>query len=137
MKWLPHKIIDRKAPTYIYLMQNSSTYRAQKEGPPLGAISMDLTVCSTYDNLAPYNIQLREYQKDLKYRLHLRLSKFDRSVFLNLKPISCFFGIYMALSFYLETIAVRQIMIRWLAFEKKPFQFWRKICIQVLCRGKV
>ena len=28
------------------------------------------------------SIQLREYQKDLAYRLHHRLSKFDRSVFL-------------------------------------------------------
>ena len=41
-------------------------------------------------------VQLREYWKDLEYRLHHRLSKFDRSVFLNLKPISYFLGIYMA-----------------------------------------
>jgi hypothetical protein len=29
-------------------------------------------------------------------RLHHRLSKFDRSVFVNLKAISYFFGIFMA-----------------------------------------
>ena len=37
-----------------------------------------------------YFIQLREYQKDFEYRLHHYLSKFDRSVFLILKPISYF-----------------------------------------------
>ena len=41
-------------------------------------------------------IQLGEYQKDLEYKLHHRLSKFYRSAFLNLKPIYYFFGIYMA-----------------------------------------
>ena len=41
-------------------------------------------------------VQLKEYQKDLEYRLHHRLSKFDRSVFLILKPISYFFGMCMA-----------------------------------------
>ena len=35
-------------------------------------------------------IQLRKHLKDLEYRLHHRLSKFDRSVFLTLKPISYF-----------------------------------------------
>ena len=54
-------------------------------------------------------LQLREYQKDLIYRLHHRLSKFDRSVFLILKPIYYFFGIYMAWFFYLETFGVPQI----------------------------
>ena len=34
--------------------------------------------------------------------------------------------------FYLETIGVRFIMIWWLAFQKKPFQFWREIWIQVV-----
>ena len=38
-----------------------------------------------------FDIQLGEYQKDLEYRLHHRLSKFYRSVFLILKPISNFF----------------------------------------------
>ena len=42
------------------------------------------------------NIQLREYWKDLEYRLHYLSSKFNRCVCLNLKPISYFFGIYMA-----------------------------------------
>ena len=32
----------------------------------------------------------------LEFRLHYHLSKFDWSVFLNLKPISYFFGIYTA-----------------------------------------
>ena len=32
----------------------------------------------------------------LEYRLHHRLLKFDRSVFLIFKPISYFFGVYMA-----------------------------------------
>ena len=32
-------------------------------------------------------------------RLHHRLSKFDRSAFLNLKPIYYFFGVYMACFF--------------------------------------
>ena len=44
--------------------------------------------------------------KRILERLHHRLSKFDRSVFLNLKPISYFFGVYMACVFYLETIGV-------------------------------
>ena len=33
-------------------------------------------------------VQLREHWKDLEYRLHHNLSKFDWSVFLILKPIS-------------------------------------------------
>ena len=41
-------------------------------------------------------VQLREYQKDLECRLHHRLSKFDRSVFLILKPISYSFDVYVA-----------------------------------------
>ena len=49
-------------------------------------------------------LQLREYQKDLEYRLHHRLSKFDRSVFLISKPISYFFWRVYGLVFYLETI---------------------------------
>ena len=40
-------------------------------------------------------LQLREYQKDFEYRLHYCLSKFYSSVFLNLKSISYFFGVYM------------------------------------------
>ena len=48
-------------------------------------------------------LHLKEYYKDLEYRLHHCLSKFDRSVFLNLKP-NCFFGVYMAWFLYLETI---------------------------------
>ena len=34
--------------------------------------------------------------------------------------------------FYLETIGVIEIMIWCLAFEKKQFQFWREILIQVV-----
>ena len=49
------------------------------------------------------HVQLREYKKNLEYRLNHRLSKFDRSVFLILKSISYFFGLF----FYLETIGVR------------------------------
>ena len=45
--------------------------------------------------------------KRILQRLYHRLSKFDRSVFLILKPISYFFGVYMAWFFYLETIGVR------------------------------
>ena len=58
-------------------------------------------------------VQLREYEKDLEYRLHHRLSKFDGSEFLILKPICYFFGVYniYGLVFYLETIGVRYIMI--------------------------
>ena len=70
--------------------------------------------------------------KRILERLHHCLSNFDMSVFLILKPISYFLGIYMACFFYLETIGVREIMIWWLAFEKKPFQFWREIWIQVV-----
>ena len=47
-----------------------------------------------------------------------------------------FFGVYYtAWFFYLEFIGVRQIMIWCLAFEKKPFQFWREIWIQVVVKG--
>ena len=50
-------------------------------------------------------LQLREYQKDLEYRLHHRLSKFDGSVFLILKSISYFLEFtYMDWFFYRETI---------------------------------
>ena len=63
-------------------------------------------------------LQLREYQKDLEYRLHHRLSKFDRSnrvkrnVMLsfcipNFKANSLFFWhLYGLVFFYLETIEV-------------------------------
>ena len=37
-------------------------------------------------------VQLREFKKDSEYRLHHCLSKFDRSVLLNLS----FFGVYVA-----------------------------------------
>jgi hypothetical protein len=43
-----------------------------------------------------------------------------------------FFWHLYGLVFYLESIGVRYIMIWWLAFEKKPFQFWREIWIQVV-----
>ena len=43
-------------------------------------------------------------------RLHHRLSKFDRSVFLNLKPIYYFFWRLYGLVFYLETIGDSWIM---------------------------
>ena len=33
---------------------------------------------------------------EMEYRLHHRLSKFDRSVFVNLEPISYISGVYMA-----------------------------------------
>ena len=36
------------------------------------------------------------------------------------------------LFFALESIGVSWIIIWWLIFEKKPFQFWRQISIQVL-----
>ena len=52
--------------------------------------------CTVSFSLPAPEVQLREYQKDLEYRLHHRLSKFDRSVFLNLKLISYFSGVYMA-----------------------------------------
>jgi hypothetical protein len=42
----------------------------------------------------------------LEYRLYHRLSKFDRSVFLNLKPISYLFWRLHGLVVYLETIGV-------------------------------
>ena len=67
-----------------------------------------------------YDVQLREYYKDLEYRLHHRLSKF-----LNLKPISYFLGVYIAWFFIdLETIGVSQIMIQHL--RKSHFNFGGK-----------
>ena len=56
-------------------------------------------------------LQLREYWKDVEYRLHHRLTKFDWSVFLNLKPISYFLAFIWLGFFYLESIGVRYIMI--------------------------
>ena len=53
-----------------------------------------------------FTVKLKEYKEDLEYRLHHRLSKFDRSVFLILKPIPYFFGVYMVWVFYLKTIGV-------------------------------
>ena len=44
---------------------------------------------------------------------------------------SAFWGLYHML-FALETIGVSEIIIWWLVFEKKPFQFWRKIWIWVV-----
>ena len=38
----------------------------------------------------------------------------------------------MACVFDLETFEVSEIMICWLIFEKKPFQFWQEIWIQVV-----
>ena len=40
--------------------------------------------------------KVKRIVKGLGYRLHPHLSKFDRSVFLVLMPISNFFGVYMA-----------------------------------------
>ena len=53
-------------------------------------------VYGTFGQSAMYYVQLREYYKNVEFRLHHRLSKFDWSVFLNLKPISYFFVIFMA-----------------------------------------
>ena len=58
----------------------------------------------------------------MEYRLHLPVSKFDWSVFLNLRAVFYFFGIYMAWFFYLESIRVYSMMD-----EKKAFQFLREI----------
>ena len=71
-------------------------------------------------------LQLREYWKDLEYRLHHILPKFYRSVFLNLKPFLKFLlaYIYIWLGFLFKNY--------WLEFEKKPFQFWQEIWIQVV-----
>ena len=61
-------------------------------------------------------------------RLHHRLSKFDRSGFLNLKPISAFFA-FIWLGFSIQKLlGVHYIMI----FEKKPYQLRREILIQVV-----
>ena len=55
------------------------------------------------------------------------MSKFDRSVFLILKPISYFFGVYMAwfLSRNYWSLFDHDLMPR--AFEKMPFQLWWEI----------
>ena len=45
-----------------------------------------------------------KYYKDMKYRLHHHLSKFDWSIFLNLMPISNLFC--YGLEFYLESFGV-------------------------------
>ena len=50
----------------------------------------------TLDFAAISNFEYLGTAKRILERLHHRLSKFDKSVFLNLKPISYFFGIYMA-----------------------------------------
>ena len=66
----------------------------------------------------------------MEYRLHHRLSKFDRSVFLNLKPISYMF-VVECLCFLSRNYwgFVRSWSDR---FEKKPFQFGQEIWIQVV-----
>ena len=57
-------------------------------------------------------LHLREYQKDLEYRLHGNLSKFDRSVFLISKPSTyIYFLVLIWLGFCLETMGVHQIII--------------------------
>ena len=74
-------------------------------------------------------LQLKEYQKDLEYRLHHRLSKFDRSVFLILKPIYYFFLAFIWLGFLSRNYwsSLDHNLMASIAFEKKPFQFWREI----------
>ena len=71
--------------------------------------------------LLSHYIQLREYQKDLEYRLHLSLSKFDKSVFL-------IFLAFIWLSFFLSrnywSSLDHDLICQHL--RKKPFQFWRK-----------
>ena len=42
-----------------------------------------------------------------------------------------FLGLYHLL-FALETIGISEIIIWWLIFEKRPFQFWREIWIWVV-----
>ena len=50
------------------------------------------------------------------------------SVLRNFKPISYFFcRLYGLVFFFLETMNL------WIAFEERPFKFWREIWIQVLC----
>ena len=61
----------------------------------------------------------------MEYRFHHCLSRYDRSVFLILKPIS------YSLAFIWLGFSSRNYW-RWLAFEKKPFQFWREIWIQAI-----
>ena len=63
-------------------------------------------------------LQLREYQKDLRYRLHHHLSKFDWSVFLISKPSTylfffSFWRLHKWLGFLSRTyiIAIHKIMI--------------------------
>ena len=51
---------------------------------------------------------------------------------MNLKPISYFLVLIPFGVFFLEIIGISLMIIGWLIFEKKPFQFWREISIQVV-----
>ena len=51
---------------------------------------------TTEQSVVLRRVQLRKYQKDLKYRLKHHFSKFIRSVFRILQPISYFFGASIA-----------------------------------------
>ena len=69
-----------------------------------------------------YKVQLREYQKELEYRLHHQILM---SVFLNLKPISYF------LAFYLETIGVGQHLRKSHFNFGGKFEFRSQSCLAV------
>ena len=65
MKWTPNKIIDSERHLIIFIWGLFDVQFINVQNPKgesaSDAISMDLTVYSTYYNLAPHNMQLREY----------------------------------------------------------------------------
>ena len=85
----------------LFLSPPDSTCRSNSDCQYLKCIHhSDYALCnlgSKYEII----LQLREYQKDLEYRLHHHQSKFDRSVFLILEPISYFLAFIWL--FFLET----------------------------------
>ena len=98
--------INWTSPTWIWAMKNKAHFL--KDRP--SKIFIDKNLCP---NLI---------------KNHINFSIFHIQVKANFLFFWCLYG----LVFYVETIGIRYIMIWWLAFEKKPFQFWREIWIQVV-----
>ena len=85
---------DKWLPLLLRAQPSSKISRKSQETKLVLLFSSSLSLET--NQLWSDKLQLREYQKDLEYRLHHHLLKFERSVFVILKPISYFFAVYMA-----------------------------------------
>ena len=92
--FLKHILVPNRFSFRIHLFTNVKEGYLEKLlslYPGKSTLSLENNLAKNQSYLLCLALQLREYKKDLEYRLHHRWSKFDRSVFLILKPISYYF----------------------------------------------